>query len=251
MNSHESSSGGGGESTTETNDGVKSNHNGCSTSNHSTTTNGSNKEETSSQRNLPNGYKASKWVRLNVGGTCFVTTLSTLSRYPQSFLHRLCTDENELDSYKDESGAYLIDRDPTYFGPVLNFLRHGKLVIDKNMCEEGVLEEAEFFNLAELVRLVKNRIAERDYQVVNNTGATKHVYRVMQCLEDELTHTISSIADGWRFEQLISIGPSYTYGNVDQAEFLCVVSKELGSTLNGTDGSAEQNGKVKLMHQQR
>jgi len=237
MSTHESTNG---ESSSSSSSKVAAEN--SATNNHTAAQNG---------KNLPNGYKASKWVRLNVGGTCFVTTLSTLSRYPQSFLYKLCNEENELDSYKDESGAFLIDRDPTYFGPVLNFLRHGKLVIDKNLCEEGVLEEAEFFNLADLIRLVKNRIAERDYKAVHDTSSTKHVYRVMQCLEDELTHTISSIADGWKFEQLISIGPSYTYGNVDQAEFLCVVSKELGTAQNGTHNSTEQNSKVKLMQQQR
>uniref|UniRef100_A0A4X1VUK4 Potassium channel tetramerization domain containing 5 n=2 Tax=Sus scrofa TaxID=9823 RepID=A0A4X1VUK4_PIG len=82
----------------------------------------------------------SKWVRLNVGGTYFLTTRQTLCRDPKSFLYRLCQADPDLDSDKDETGAYLIDRDPTYFGPVLNYLRHGKLVINKDLAEEGAGE---------------------------------------------------------------------------------------------------------------
>jgi len=42
---------------------------------------------------------------------------------------------------QDDSGAYVIDRDPTYFGPVLNYLRHGKLVHNKELAEEGLCLE--------------------------------------------------------------------------------------------------------------
>ncbi|XP_029110282.1 BTB/POZ domain-containing protein KCTD2 [Scleropages formosus] len=173
----------------------------------------------------------SRWVRLNVGGTYFVTTKQTLCRDPKSFLYRLCQDDPDLDSDKDETGAYLIDRDPTYFGPILNYLRHGKLIINKDLAEEGVLEEAEFYNIATLVRLVKERI--RDNENRTSQGPVKHVYRVLQCQEEELTQMVSTMSDGWKFEQLISIGSSYNYGNEDQAEFLCVVSRELNNSTNG------------------
>ncbi|XP_078513898.1 BTB/POZ domain-containing protein KCTD17 [Lissotriton helveticus] len=172
----------------------------------------------------------SQWVRLNVGGTIFLSTRQTLAREPQSFLWRLCQ-ETDLQSETDESGAYLIDRDPTYFGPILNFLRHGKLVLDKDLAEEGVLEEAEFYNISSLIRLVRDRIEERDSDLTQ--APPKHVYRVLQCQEEELTQMVSTMSDGWRFEQLVNIGSSYTYGGEDQAEFLCVVSKEVQGSPNG------------------
>ncbi|KAK2836656.1 hypothetical protein Q7C36_014525 [Tachysurus vachellii] len=103
---------------------------------------------------------SSNWVRLNVGGTYFLTTRQTLCRDSESFLYRLC--QTDLNSDKDETGAYLIDRDPTYFGPVLNYLRHGKLVLNRGLAEEGVLEEAEFYNITSLIKLVKDKIRERD-----------------------------------------------------------------------------------------
>ncbi|KPP61309.1 hypothetical protein Z043_120609, partial [Scleropages formosus] len=74
----------------------------------------------------PTGGNSGKWVRLNVGGTVFLTTRQTLLKEQTSFLYRLCQ-QQDLHSDTDETGAYVIDRDPTYFGPILNYLRHGKL----------------------------------------------------------------------------------------------------------------------------
>ncbi|KAM6286328.1 BTB/POZ domain-containing protein KCTD17 isoform 3-T5 [Spheniscus humboldti] len=191
---------------------------------------------------LPPAGTQSKWVRLNVGGTVFLTTRQTLCREQKSFLCRLCQGE-ELQSDRDETGAYLIDRDPTYFGPILNFLRHGKLVLDKDMAEEGVLEEAEFYNIGPLIRIIKDRLEEKNYTVTQ--VPPKHVYRVLQCQEEELTQMVSTMSDGWRFEQLVNIGSSYNYGNEDQTEFLCVVSKELYNSPSGL--SSEPSHKAKTL----
>ena len=220
---------------------------------------------------------SAEWVHLNVGGRRFTTTKTTLSKDRDSFLFRLvhadAADGDDaidgggdakphLESVKDDKGAYLIDRDPAYFGPVLNYLRHGKLVIDKNLAEEGkrmvliacstcnvsvlgVLEEAEFYNITGLIRLVKDRLGHGG---AAGSRAASHVYRVLQCQEDELTNLVSTLSDGWRFEQLIKIGSQYQYGgHEDHAEFLCVVSREYPAAAAGADtngGEATDRAKV-------
>nr|XP_019938672.1 PREDICTED: BTB/POZ domain-containing protein KCTD5-like isoform X2 [Paralichthys olivaceus] len=204
----------------------------------------------------PTGGSNGKWVRLNVGGTVFLTTRQTLLKEQTSFLYRLCQ-QQDLHSDTDESGAYVIDRDPTYFGPILNYLRHGKLVYNKELAEEGVLEEAEFYNITPLIKLIKERIVERDSKATQ--VPPKHVYRVLQCQEEELTQMVSTMSDGWKFEQvsvrtcrkprtgllwtMVNIGSSYSYGTEDQAEFLCVVSKELHTPGSGL--GTEQSHKTK------
>jgi len=184
-----------------------------------------------------------EWVKLNVGGQIFLTTKTTLCKDQKSFLCRLCQEDSDLGSEKDENGAFLIDRDPQYFGPVLNYLRHGKIVLDKNMSEEGVMEEAEFYNITELIRLLKERISSRDAPF---KSGGKHVYRVLQCHEDELTQMVSTMSDGWKFEQLINIGSQYQYGNEDHAEFLCVVSREYPQT---TAETTEPTDRAKVLQQ--
>lgn len=194
-----------------------------------------------------------KWITFNIGGKYFTTTRVTLSKASNSFLHKLSLkslDPKEIESDRDERGAILIDRDPIYFQVVLNYLRHGKLIMNKELTEEGVLEEAEFYNITDLIKIVKSKIAERDY-VKQFNDSKKYVYRVLQCHEDEVTQMVSTLSDGWKFEQMINMKPSsgeYPCGK--QAEFLCVVSRECTSSLH-TNGSnkAEPNDRAKLIQQ--
>lgn len=59
------------------------------------------------QRMQSPGIGASKWVRLNVGGTYFLTTRQTLCRDSKSFLYRLCQADPDLDSDKVRISIYL------------------------------------------------------------------------------------------------------------------------------------------------
>jgi len=187
-----------------------------------------------------NGNASQSWVKLNVGGKIFLTTKQTLTKEPDSFLSRLVLEDPDLPTDKDEDGAYMIDRDPRYFSPILNYLRHGKLILDEFLSMEGVLAEAEFYNLKKLVQKITDKIKDRP------KGSLKHVYRVLQCQEEELAHTISNMSDGWRFEQLLNIGSNYNYGPEEQGEYLCIVSKDVALHEDAAEDESSGNFQSKV-----
>jgi len=93
------------------------------------------------------GRKDSEWIQLNVGGKILQTTRNTLTKDQNSMLYRMFSETSVWESATDPNGAYLLDRDPEYFSPLLNFLRHGDMIIDRNVNVEGVIKEAEFFQV--------------------------------------------------------------------------------------------------------
>ena len=116
---------------------------------------------TSSVRMRPR-QRSTRTVVLNVGGVPFQTSLETL-RQEGSVLSR----------YARTSGAEaFIDRDPTHFRTILNYLRHQKrrfqghvaaaLLPKTSALLEELRLEAEFYGLRGLVRLVQVHKAEHE-----------------------------------------------------------------------------------------
>lgn len=116
----------------------------------------------------------------------------------------------------------MIDRDPVYFVPILNYLRTGKLILNKDINVEGVLEEAEFYNVGQLIKLLKSGTDYYHHNHKSNTNVeTKsHVYRLLHCREEEISLAISTLSDGWKFEQLIPTHPSRS------TDYFLIVSRE-------------------------
>lgn len=123
-----------------------------------------------------------RWITLNVGGTNFITSKATLAKStpPNSPLHRISTSSTNVQWDRDEKGAYLIDRDPYFFRSVLNYLRHGKLVLNRDMPEEGIIMEAEYFQLPELARIAKQRLLLRGSFLSQPEYLTSYVNNILE-----------------------------------------------------------------------
>lgn len=118
------------------------------------------------------------WITLNVGGKHFTTTRSTLvAKEPLSMLARMFAgDKNTYlmnPSAIDSSGAFLVDRSPEYFEPILNYLRHGDVILDKNVNPKGVLEEAIFYGIDSMIPHLNQLIEESKSTSGSNQALTR------------------------------------------------------------------------------
>ena len=115
-------------------------------------------------------------ISLNVGGTVFVTSVATLTQYPNSMLAAMFNPESERPpAMKDGQGNYFIDRDPKPFDVILSFLRSAKLREDIVGCTLKELEwEADFFGLEELLKIIEKRSkAEKRKKAAENMAEAK------------------------------------------------------------------------------
>jgi len=99
----------------------------------------------------------STFVEINVGGKIFATTLNTLNK-EVSLLSVLINGSLQNISRYDNQGRLFIDRDPTHFRWLLNYLRDGFLVTvpEKINDRMEILQEARFYSMTNLITIISN-----------------------------------------------------------------------------------------------
>ncbi|XP_071778266.1 BTB/POZ domain-containing adapter for CUL3-mediated RhoA degradation protein 2 [Centroberyx gerrardi] len=105
-----------------------------------------------------------KYVRLNVGGALFYTTLQVLTRQ-NSMLKAMFSGKQEV--FTDREGWILIDRSGKHFGSILGYLREGTVTLPKG--RQAVLEllaEAKYYLIQGLVELCQNSLQDNKEQAL-------------------------------------------------------------------------------------
>ncbi|KAI8339999.1 hypothetical protein BC941DRAFT_419151 [Chlamydoabsidia padenii] len=95
-------------------------------------------------------------IRLNVGGDIFETSLKTLKRDQTSLLAVMFSGKHPIEP--DSEGSYFIDRDPTHFRLILNYLRDLRIspaVLQDELISQELLQEAQFYGINDLVKLLQ------------------------------------------------------------------------------------------------
>uniref|UniRef100_H3D0T1 BTB/POZ domain-containing protein KCTD3 n=1 Tax=Tetraodon nigroviridis TaxID=99883 RepID=H3D0T1_TETNG len=90
-------------------------------------------------------------IHLNVGGKRFSTSRQTLTWDSPDLLFLQSLLSGRISSLKDETGAIFIDRDPSLFATILNFLRTKELH-PRSINVHLLVHEAEFYGITPLVR---------------------------------------------------------------------------------------------------
>eukprot|EP00746_Dinoflagellata_sp_MGD_P019458 gnl/MRDRNA2_/MRDRNA2_14523_c0_seq1.p1 gnl/MRDRNA2_/MRDRNA2_14523_c0~~gnl/MRDRNA2_/MRDRNA2_14523_c0_seq1.p1 ORF type:complete len:194 (-),score=18.74 gnl/MRDRNA2_/MRDRNA2_14523_c0_seq1:182-763(-) len=89
----------------------------------------------------------SDYIVLNIGGCIFETTKSTLCQGDNFFTRLFMQLDQGMDTTRDTSGHLFIDRDGSYFGSLLNFLRTGILRVKGPNDVPIISAEAKFFGI--------------------------------------------------------------------------------------------------------
>ncbi|XP_071798806.1 BTB/POZ domain-containing protein KCTD19-like [Asterias amurensis] len=94
-----------------------------------------------------------EFIKLDVGGSLYTTSRSTLTHYPKSMLGKMFSGRHSTAC--DERGRYIIDGDGPIFRYVLNFLRRSKLNLPEGFKEWDLLTmEADFYQIYELITAI-------------------------------------------------------------------------------------------------
>jgi len=98
----------------------------------------------------------SEIIYLNVGGVKYTTSRSTLTKYTDSMLGSMFS--QNIPTKVDKDGFYFIDRNGKIFEHILQFLRSGELVLPENFQNLKLLKcEAEFFQVVPLLNSLKTQ----------------------------------------------------------------------------------------------
>ena len=111
-------------------------------------------------------------IVLNVGGSKYATSVSTLQNHKNTFFGGLIF---SLDQTSNTEKEIFIDRDGTHFKYILNWLRGSKVLPHDKLVIEELIVETDFYCLTDMKTDLTQRLKHYRYDSVEST-----LYNILQ-----------------------------------------------------------------------
>ena len=171
-------------------------------------------------------------VQLNVGGTIFLTSKDTLLSEPCTYFSAMLSQNFRVDVDANGKSCYFIDRDPTHFRHILNYLRGcgssgTKVYTEHQEILAEILEEAEFYQIQGLSAFLKKeieKITERNMTAPSDEKEYKFFTdvpqnRVMPLFQEWV------LTGGYDFESWVECTPKVKHDRSSVTCFNIIFSK--------------------------
>ena len=163
-------------------------------------------------------------------GKIFWTTKTTLQSEPDSMLAKMFSGEFAPGT-KDEQGAYLLDQNPKYFEPILDYLRTRELINDPNVSMDGVLAVARFFGIQSLVDQIEElKQAEEKFEKEKKAKA-ESAERIEKQKNEEGLATLKKISNDLS-KMVSACGSNTLYDNGPQLPSISSSLNSISKSLN-------------------
>ncbi|XP_050533727.1 BTB/POZ domain-containing adapter for CUL3-mediated RhoA degradation protein 3-like [Daktulosphaira vitifoliae] len=117
--------------------------------------------------------EVSNYVKLNIGGSLFYTTVTTLTKLDSKLRELVLTDSGNVSQSSESEGWTFIDRCGKHFGTILNFLRDGSVPLPASCVEiSEILAEAKYYGVVELSEACEQALQKKRNKNTNITWVT-------------------------------------------------------------------------------
>ena len=130
-------------------------------------------------------------ITIDVGGTIFTLTRSSIGLFPMA---KLATMVDDFENFDMETGIFYVDRNPDMANLIFDVYRYGSMHVPTSICGNAVLEELKFWRLPEDV--IANCCVGGIMEDIDKLEAIQYVHETFESSYKDVEYMMAKMPKG-------------------------------------------------------